>query len=169
VSGTSRPWAAADNTVDVFEYDFASPSNGFTRHAFGIRTRITADHYLHLERNVPGGSWDSRTPPSGTMLGPVTLAATVRDNGNGGLDYVQITASESTGNGAWTGWRVLKRIYLYGAGRGTISVRYAIPVQMVCARVSFDVFSRNRSIDGSQARQLSPHGYRRYGRSGASC
>jgi hypothetical protein len=165
VTHTSR-----DGRIDIDEYDFPTTANGYARHAFSHRADLSpADLYIHLERPLPGGIWDPATTPSGTIDDPATIVIDADDNGNGGLDHIAVTASELTDDGTWTPWEPIRLIALDGGPHGTITIAYAMPGTVACAQLSFDVFSRNRSTDGSYARQLAPSGLRHYSRHGITC
>jgi surface antigen len=158
--------------IDVEEYNWESASNQYGDYQYGTRTNIpAADNYIHLERTLPGGMWNDSTPASGTISGSVNLSAHVEDNGNGGLDRAQITASESSDGHHWNSWHVIQPVSYGGLAAGSIGKTYSFPSGIVCARVSFDVFSLNNKSLGTQmqSRQYSPHGIRQYRASGASC
>jgi surface antigen len=168
VAVVTRVWP--DGHIDVKEYDLASASNGYTRHAYGERSGLNpADRYIHLERPLPGGVWDPATTRSGSIHTDAVIAVSARDNGNGGLDRIAVTVSELSGEGPWSEWAPIYVAELDGAAQGDVTFVYTMPLTVDCARLSFDVFSLNQSIDGSASRQLAPMGSRRYSRDDYPC
>lgn len=112
---------------------------------------LTAGQNACGNTQAPGGWWEGSTPNDGTSLpygSTVQVSVKGVDNGNGGLDHINVTAKQNGGS-----WQVLKtKSYGSGVNSDDLSVDFSVPAFDVY--ISFDVYTKNGSF------QLAPQGER---------